>query len=281
MSNQWFKFYGGDFLSDPKMEQLLPHERSCWLTLLCIASMNDCGEIEFLTTHSLLNKSGIYQGTDLWEQSQNILEKFCKLKMIDVTNDVTYIKNWVKRQEKNLTVSERVAKHRSKKAQNEHTSEEQENEENANEINEFEEKKEIVTSDVTIVTLEEKRREEKRREEKRREENINCSDAKESFDTFWKLYPCKIGRGKALSIWGKLDPKTRGFCIDSITKQNENNHFFKEWAKKDSPPYPVTWLNQERWLDEVIKIERKTGKGFVTENASEVLQDAINKQISL
>ena len=118
MAAKWFKFYGGEYLSDPKIERLSPLERSCWLTILCMASMGNNGTIEFLTVESLLNRSGIqfdpYQPEE-WEKALSVLVKFKNMKMID-TNDEGHItvKNWEKRQEHNLTPAERMAKHRRK-----------------------------------------------------------------------------------------------------------------------------------------------------------------------
>lgn len=143
MANLWFKFYGGDFLSDPKIERLTPAERSCWVTLLCLASMNGSGEIEFLTIESLLNKSGIqydpYNPKE-WENAVTVLNKFQKMKMITLDDDKIQILNWEKRQERNLTPAERMAKMRAKN------------------------KNQSVTSDVTNVTLEKKRKEKNRKE---------------------------------------------------------------------------------------------------------------------
>ena len=140
MANQWFKFYGGDYLSDPKIERLSPIERSCWVTILCMASMSEGGVIEFLTVESLLNRSGIQfdpYHPEEWEKALNVLVKFKNLKMID-TNDEGEIVviNWQKRQEHNLTVAERVAKSRRNKK--------------------------YVTTNVTSVTSEENRIEENR-----------------------------------------------------------------------------------------------------------------------
>ncbi len=116
---KWFKFYGGEYLSDPKIERLSPIERSCWLTILCMASMTD-GVIEFLTVESLLNRSGIQfdpYHPEEWEKALSVLVKFEKLKMIETTTDGQIIvKNWEKRQEHNLTGAERVTKHRKNKA---------------------------------------------------------------------------------------------------------------------------------------------------------------------
>jgi hypothetical protein len=144
MANQWFKFYGGEYLSDPKIGRLSPAERSCWITLLSMASMSDEGIIKYLDTDDLLEKSGIrhnpYNEGD-WEKCQNVLVKFSQMKMISVDDKESMIRviNWEKRQEHNLTVAERVAKSREKKKCNEN-----------------------VTIDVTNVTSEDNRIEENR-----------------------------------------------------------------------------------------------------------------------
>lgn len=119
MALQWFKFYGAEYLSDPKISSMTPQERSCWLTLLCLASSaTEVGKIEFLTIDGLLEKSGIKwdpYNTDEWDNAQSVLTKLERMKMIKVgENGIVTILNWNKRQEHNLTVAERVAKHRQK-----------------------------------------------------------------------------------------------------------------------------------------------------------------------
>lgn len=117
MANLWFKFYGGEYLADPKMAALSPQERSCWLTLLCLASMATVqGEIGFLTVEVLLDKSGIIfdpYNPEEWNNNLGVLKKFEKMKMLSLNEDGSVsVLNWEKRQEHNLTVAERVAKSR-------------------------------------------------------------------------------------------------------------------------------------------------------------------------
>lgn len=119
MANLWFKFYGTEYLSDQKIERLNPVERSCWITLLCLASVNETGKIKHLTVQTLLNKSGVQfdpYHPEQWEEALSIFEKLEMLEMIQrVDVGTIVIKNWEKRQEHNLTVAERVAKSRAKK----------------------------------------------------------------------------------------------------------------------------------------------------------------------
>lgn len=115
--NQWYKFYGGEYLSDPKIASLSAQERSCWVTILCLASISSTpGTIEYLTVEVLLEKSGIHfdpYSTDEWDRCMAVLEKFARMKMITKTDDGTIvIKNWTKRQEMALTNAERQANYR-------------------------------------------------------------------------------------------------------------------------------------------------------------------------
>lgn len=160
MANQWFKFYGGEYLSDPKIERLSPVERSCWVTLLCLASMTSDGVVEFLTIESLLNKSGIQfnpYAPEEWEKSLSVLQKFQKMKMIELLdNGDIKLLNWEKRQEHNMTPAERMAKMRANKV-----------------------KTEVVTTNVTNVTS----------DKNRIEENIETENLSDFTDSSRKEVP--------------------------------------------------------------------------------------------
>lgn len=115
--NQWFKFYGGEYLSDPKIAALSAQERSCWVTLLSLASISSTpGKVEFLTNEVLLDKSGIPfdpYNPEQWEAALSVLEKFVRMRMINKKDDgCIEICNWTKRQETALTNAERQAKYR-------------------------------------------------------------------------------------------------------------------------------------------------------------------------
>jgi hypothetical protein len=119
MANQWFKMYGGEYLSDPKIGSLNAQERSCWVTLMCLASTSsEEGVIEYLTPEVLLEKSGIRFDPNYpeeWERMLKVLDKFEAMKMVMQRNatQVT-LHNWNKRQERNATATERSRKYRAK-----------------------------------------------------------------------------------------------------------------------------------------------------------------------
>lgn len=112
---KWFKFYGQDYLSDPKILALSACERSCWITLLSYGSVNDNGMITFLDEQQLMAQAGISPMHEEWDATIGVLKKMEKLQMITIDNDMITILNWQKRQETSLTGYERVKKYRKKK----------------------------------------------------------------------------------------------------------------------------------------------------------------------
>jgi len=111
---KWFKFYGQDYLSDPKMLSLSPAERSCWITLLCYSSVNDNGMITFMNEEQLMSQAGLSATDDDWDRTVGVLKKLEKLKMIHNDNGEITVLNWKKRQETSLTGYERIKRYREK-----------------------------------------------------------------------------------------------------------------------------------------------------------------------
>ena len=69
------------------------------------------------------------------------------------------------------------------------------------------------------------------------------------FEEWWKLYPRKVGKGKCRSKYLTIvdDEGKRQQLLDAIRKQNE----VYKTKEIQYIPYPETWLNQERWEDEL------------------------------
>jgi uncharacterized protein YdaU (DUF1376 family) len=74
---------------------------------------------------------------------------------------------------------------------------------------------------------------------------------KAMFDVFWKGYPKTQGKAQALKTWTKLNPNQHLFdlIISSVVKFKASN----EWTKDGGQfiPNASTWLNGERWEDEL------------------------------
>lgn len=70
------------------------------------------------------------------------------------------------------------------------------------------------------------------------------------FDEFWKAYPRKSNKGFARKVFDKLkvDRELLNKMIQALALQNRT-----VWKDKEQQyiPHPSTWLNGERWEDEV------------------------------
>lgn len=111
MANPWFKFYGPEYLSDTKFLGMDGNTRSCWLTLLCYAA-NGCGTVEYLTEDQLMIQAGVPLAGDEWTKTVGVLGRFQERNMLTVKDGVIHITNWQKRQESNLSESERSKNYR-------------------------------------------------------------------------------------------------------------------------------------------------------------------------
>jgi hypothetical protein len=70
------------------------------------------------------------------------------------------------------------------------------------------------------------------------------------FDTFWKAYPRKVNKPGALKAWKN---KKLNDSIDIILAGLERWKASRQWVKDGGQfiPHPATWINQERWNDDV------------------------------
>lgn len=77
------------------------------------------------------------------------------------------------------------------------------------------------------------------------------------FDKFWKLYPKKADKGKALTAWNKICKRsinqrpTYHQVIKAILSQKKS----ERWQTVEYIPMPTTWLNQARWLDDPTQMK--------------------------
>lgn len=90
----------------------------------------------------------------------------------------------------------------------------------------------------------------------REEDKIHPSQ----FDTFWASYPRKVGALAAKKAWEKAckmkNRPTLQEVLDAIKLQSQT----EQWQDKRFIPHPSTWLNQGRWMDEVVLPAKKAKK---------------------
>jgi hypothetical protein len=87
----------------------------------------------------------------------------------------------------------------------------------------------------------------KERKGKERKENTNMS--KEDFAQIWLIYPNKKNRKKAEDKFLKLDKSLLTDILNGLQKQI----LTPDWKKDNGQfvPHLTTWLNGERWKDEI------------------------------
>ena len=77
------------------------------------------------------------------------------------------------------------------------------------------------------------------------------------FDEFWMLYPRKVAKASARKAWKKLTEEQQLLAAKSIS--NHCQYWKAKETALDYIPHASTWLNQERWEDELV-IEPKKEK---------------------
>lgn len=107
----WFKFYGQDYLTDPKMLSLTPVMRALWLTVLCLASSND-GTIRYVSEGKIMTLTGMMPLDEEWAENEGFLSRFQELGMLRIEGDTISLPNFNKRQSTQLSGAERAKKYR-------------------------------------------------------------------------------------------------------------------------------------------------------------------------
>jgi hypothetical protein len=78
-----------------------------------------------------------------------------------------------------------------------------------------------------------------------------------TFENFWSQYPKKVGKLTAKRSWEKLSLDNQQKALEAIVEHR------KYWAAKGTDweyiPHASTWLNNERFSDEIV-IEQKENK---------------------
>ena len=94
---------------------------------------------------------------------------------------------------------------------------------------------------------------EKYKKEKEQEKN---NTYEEYFETFWVEYPKKVAKVNVKKWFTKNKPNEELFnkIMNGLGKFKNS----EDWSKDNGKfiPYPSTWLNQERWEDEIQEQER-------------------------
>ena len=75
------------------------------------------------------------------------------------------------------------------------------------------------------------------------------------FDEFWMLYPRKVAKASARKVWQKLTEEQQLLAAKAIS--NHCQYWKAKETALDYIPHASTWLNQERWEDELVVEPKK------------------------
>lgn len=80
------------------------------------------------------------------------------------------------------------------------------------------------------------------------------------FGEFWEVYPRHVSKGTALKAFAKVSPTPELFekMMAALKAQARS---MKWQTEPQYIPYPATWLNNQRWEDEVERAPPPSGKG--------------------
>lgn len=81
--------------------------------------------------------------------------------------------------------------------------------------------------------------------------STSTADAPDTFDTWWAEYPRKEAKGSAVKAYRSALKKTTPDVLLATVKARK-----PEWARGDKKfiPLPASWLNADRWEDEIVDL---------------------------
>lgn len=82
-------------------------------------------------------------------------------------------------------------------------------------------------------------------------EYLQSESGPPTFEQWWSEYPPgrKQGKKKAEQIFEKLDDKKKSAAFLGLVRHRDTN---PQWRDPKYVPMPTTFLNQERWNDEIV-----------------------------
>ena len=94
------------------------------------------------------------------------------------------------------------------------------------------------------------------------EKPVVDKDLAEAFEVFWKLYPNKKSKKDARKAWEKLKPSAE-LRLTLMTALG-SHRLSRDWTKDDGQYVPMasTWLNGERWTDELVPASAAKASAF-------------------
>lgn len=81
---------------------------------------------------------------------------------------------------------------------------------------------------------------------------LDASESVPTFDAFWAIWPKREAKKDAVRAWAKLRPDQQAAAIKALPAHVQR--WRSEGRARNHIPHPATWLNGERWEDELGEI---------------------------
>lgn len=102
------------------------------------------------------------------------------------------------------------------------------------------------------------------------------------FQEFWLAYPRKIGKGAARRSWKRIRPSAelQQQILNSLSQHTYSHDWTREYGRYI--PHPATFLNQERWDDELVDPpDPSVASGeFGSSESRDEYNEALNRRLS-
>lgn len=76
-----------------------------------------------------------------------------------------------------------------------------------------------------------------------------------SFDEFWGIYSRKVKKKEARKMWERLSQENKDKALAAII--NHAKHWEEKGTEMQYIPHPSSWLNGERWEDQLEETSAK------------------------
>lgn len=231
MAMSWFRMYT-EFLTDPLIRMLAFEDQRHFVAALCLKASGvldkeyPSPEVKRQVIASTMGLNGEVSdlGHDLGQNSLDAANG--RLRKLGLVDQDWQPRNWEKRQFQSDSSTERTRKYR----QNRHSDGDATSQERSGDA----------------------------LEQNRTEQNKN-GQTPSAFDLFWAVYPKRVKRKTTAEIWNRkrLDSKADELIADVQQRLKSDERWRKGFI-----PDPTTYLNQERWGDEMTVVKRPRVEGL-------------------
>ena len=236
---------------------------TCWFKLLCLAGKQNNNGVFILNDKIAYTDEMLASILRMPIASVRVaLDVFEQFEMIERINGIITIPNWEKHQQLDAYEKKKEydRKYRAiqREKQRELISQNKESYDSHTTIGILDKEKEI---DNNIVFISKDIHTCPNSDSNESKNGLDLDQIDKLFNYFWTTYPRKDGKKKCLQWFQAKKHNVTSELVDTMVKAIEKNiKYNPSWKDKQFIPMPLTWLNGERWNDEIDVPSETTSK---------------------